>query len=157
MRGYLFFGILCCFLFVCIFNIECAARELSPLPPPTILLTIERLKLNVELASTPESRARGLMFRKVLPAERGILFVFPREEKLTFWMKNTGIPLSIIFINRNKEIVSVKSLTPYSEQPVDSSKPAIYAIELNRDECERYNIKPGMHVEGLGRVSLPLH
>lgn len=55
------------------------------------------------------------------------------------------------------EIVSVKLLIPYSEKPVSSLAPAIYAIELNRDECERYNIKPGMHVEGLERVSLPLH
>lgn len=145
MIRYIFLGIFCCFLSICITNRQCAAEQHLP----TTLLTIGKLKLNAEIAATPESRARGLMWRIALPADRGMLFVFSKESILTFWMKNTSLPLSIIFVSKDKKIVSIKPLTPYSEKPVSSSYPALYAIELNRTVCERSNIKPGMKVEGL--------
>lgn len=121
-----------------------------------VKITIGILRLTVEVANTPDSRAKGLMFRKSLPEHTGMVFVFPEETVLAFWMKNTTIPLSVIFVNKNGIIVSVKSLVPYSENPVSSSKLALYAIELNRGECERYNIKPGMRVDGLSSILVPL-
>lgn len=144
------------FIFSRIANRQCTAANVLQSPMPMISLSIGGLKLVIEVAATPESRARGLMFRKTLKANHGMLFVFPRENKLAFWMKNTGIPLSIIFVDKYSKVVSVKPLIPYSEKPVDSSKPAIYAIELNRTVCERNNIKPGMKVEGLTAITIPL-
>lgn len=116
---------------------------------PGAFLTIGKLKLTVEVADTPLFRARGLMFRKTLLPAHGMLFVFPEETRLTFWMKNTSIPLTIMFVNSKGYIIDIRDLVPFSEEPVASLLPAKYAIEVNRGLCNRYSIKSGMKVEGL--------
>lgn len=116
---------------------------------PETFLTIGKLKLTVEVADTPLFRARGLMFRKTLLPAHGMLFVFPKETRLTFWMKNTSIPLTIMFVNSKGYIIDIRDLVPFSEEPVASLLPAKYAIEVNRGLCNRYSIKSGMKVEGL--------
>ena len=89
----------------------------------------------VELAITPEERSNGLMFRESLDPKKGMLFVFEKEGKHTFWMKNTLISLDIIWINENKEIVFINENTPPCKaQPCPTIEPAEnakYVLEIN--------------------------
>ncbi|MCS6985699.1 MAG: DUF192 domain-containing protein [Leptospiraceae bacterium] len=100
-------------------------------------------RLKCELADTPEKRARGLMFRKTLEPDGCMLFVFPSEEILYFWMKNTYIPLSIAFANKEGVITTIKDMKPLEETPVSSEKPAKYALEMNYNWFFKHRIKTG--------------
>ncbi|MBI9098251.1 MAG: DUF192 domain-containing protein [Spirochaetaceae bacterium] len=88
--------------------------------------------IHVEIADTAESRALGLMHRKSLPRDRGMLFVFEEEKRLSFWMKNTLIPLSIAYISRNGEIKEIHKMYPLDERSVSSSRSVKYALEMNQ-------------------------
>lgn len=100
----------------------------------------------VELAVTPAERARGLMFRESLPKNRGMLFVFESEQPLSFWMQNTSIPLSVAYIDRNGIITDILDMEPFDLSSVTSSRPAQYALEVNRGEFQKKRIRPGNRV-----------
>ncbi|HEX9804266.1 MAG TPA: DUF192 domain-containing protein [Candidatus Dojkabacteria bacterium] len=101
--------------------------------------------LTVEVADTQDERRVGLMNRHFLDYDRGMLFVFPKEEVLEFWMRNTFIPLDIIFVDEDKEIVYIqKNTTPLQESPTYSSIfPSKYAIEVNSGWSDTNNIEVG--------------
>ena len=104
------------------------------------------IKLNVEIADDNKERQQGLMFREKLNENEGMLFVFDNEDYQTFWMKNTLIPLDIIFIDKNFQIVDIKNAAPCKTYPCDlykSSKPAKYVLELNANFTIRNSIKEG--------------
>jgi uncharacterized membrane protein (UPF0127 family) len=88
----------------------------------------------VEIAGTPAERAKGLMYRDQLDADKGMLFVFDKEGSYPFWMKNTQIPLDIIWINSSKEVVYVsRNSTPCANECplISPGKDASYVLELN--------------------------
>lgn len=86
----------------------------------------------VEVAVTAPERSRGLMFREEMAADHGMLFIFETEGDRYFWMKNTPLPLDIIYINAAGKIVSIAAdTTPFSEQTIPSGAPAKYVLELN--------------------------
>ncbi len=99
--------------------------------------------LTVELAITPLERQVGLMFREYLPENRGMLFVFESEDYLTFWMKNTSIPLSIAFINPEGIIVDIQNMEPFTTTPHVSKERAIYALEVNKGWFKKHGITVG--------------
>lgn len=101
----------------------------------------------VELAMTPAQRQQGLMFREILPLFSGMLFLFPEDQVLGFWMKNTMIPLSIAFIDAGGTIVSIQAMEPFSLEPVSSGVPVRYALEVNRGVFDRLGIRPGDRVD----------
>lgn len=105
------------------------------------------IPLTVEIADTDEERAQGLMYREKLEEGHGMLFVFENEASRGFWMKNTKIPLDIVFFDREKKVVSfVKNMKPCEADPCrtyDSEKPAMYALELKEGMVEKYGIKAG--------------
>lgn len=111
-----------------------------------ITLELGGVPFTLEVADTPESRARGLMFRKELPENRGMLFVFPRDERLSFWMKNTEIPLSLAYIAQDGEIREIFDLVPHSLRPMESTYAVRYALEVSRGTFERLGIKPGYRI-----------
>jgi uncharacterized membrane protein (UPF0127 family) len=113
----------------------------------TVKMTIGSRTYTLEVAETVEDRRKGLMFRESMPADHGMLFVFPEEEELSFWMRNTRIPLDIIFINSAGQVVRVAQMKPYDESSVPSGRPAIYAIELNQGEVEKNGVREGMTLE----------
>lgn len=101
-------------------------------------------KLDVEIADDEQSRETGLMFRDKMEQNQGMLFVFPKEDKQAFWMKNTILPLDIIFVNSKMEIVSIqKNAVPYSEKSLPSIKPALYVVEVNAGYSDKLGIKDG--------------
>ena len=115
-------------------------------------LTIEtregaRHVFSVELAVTPEQRAQGLMFRETLAEETGMLFVHERDGPLSMWMKNTLIPLDMLFIDRRGRIVRIaEQTTPLSERSISSGRPARAVLEVPGGTARRLGIKTGDRV-----------
>ena len=100
----------------------------------------------VEVADSAEEWQRGLMFRDSLPEGTGMLFVFPDEAPRSFWMKNTRMPLDIIFISANMTVVDVQTMEPCAADPCASYKsaaPAKYALEASKGFANRKGIKAG--------------
>jgi len=102
----------------------------------------------VEIAADDASREKGLMFRKFLPADRGMLFEFDKEQTLTFWMKNTPLSLDLVFIDGHGAVVNVKEdAEPMSETTIPSAGPSKAVLELNAGVAAAIGLKPGDHVE----------
>jgi len=101
----------------------------------------------VEIACTPETRERGLMFRKNLPRDQGMLFVYPSERYLSFWMKNTFIPLSAAFIRADGWICQIEKMQPLTLTRHLSKMPVKYVLEMNQGWFERNGVSVGDYVE----------
>jgi len=101
----------------------------------------------VEIADEPEERSRGLMDRKSLDSGKGMLFIFGQESKYYFWMKNTLVPLDIIWLNSNKEVIYIeKNVQPCQNDPCPTygpDKEAKYVLEINAGQSDRANIQIG--------------
>jgi hypothetical protein len=109
--------------------------------------------LTIELATTPAARACGLSLRDSLPANRGMLFVYAEPEILTFWMKNTRMPLSIAFIDEAGRVVGIQKMNPFPTTTVYASPvPALYALEVNQGWFEENGVGVGDVLE----FSLPI-
>ncbi|MDR0402159.1 MAG: DUF192 domain-containing protein [Treponema sp.] len=106
-----------------------------------------KVSIEAELARTARERQAGLMFRKELEDGKGMLFVFENDEVLSFWMKNTLIPLSIAFIRYDGTIVEIKDLYPRDLSPVHSSRSVRYALEAPRGWFDRAGVKAGDRIE----------
>ncbi len=117
---------------------------------PGVTLYTQRgpVRVLVEIANTPEARARGLMYRKELPSNAGMLFVFPEEDQLEFWMKNTPLSLDMIFIAANLEVVGiVERAQPFSTTPRGPGVPAKYVLEVNAGFAEKHGLRVGDRVQ----------
>lgn len=98
--------------------------------------------VRVELANTPKERAIGLMYRKELAPDHGMLFMFQKDISQPFWMKNTYISLDIIFIDNNMEIVAIhRDAKPLSEELIHSKKPYRYVLEVNAEFADKHGLK----------------
>jgi uncharacterized protein len=98
----------------------------------------------IELALTPAQQAQGLMFRREMAPDAGMLFVFPDSREQTFWMKNTYLPLDMIFIKPDGTILSIaERAVPLTETPVPSHGNARAVLEVNGGTAARLGIKPG--------------
>ena len=109
--------------------------------------------VNAEVADTPKQRASGLMGRVSLPADSGMLFVYPGQAPRSFWMKNTPIALSIAFMDTAGRIVHIADLQPLSEDPVLSIHPAMYALEMTQGWFQEHGVMVGQTVAGLPEAS----
>jgi uncharacterized membrane protein (UPF0127 family) len=98
----------------------------------------------VEIADDDAERTRGLMFRESLAPNAGMLFDFKREQHVSFWMKNTLIPLDMFFIKSDGRIVRIARRTvPHSEEGIASGEPVQAVLETNAGVADRHGIKPG--------------
>lgn len=103
--------------------------------------------LAVEIANNDELRRKGLMFRNKLGNNRGMIFVFPDSELRSFWMKNTYIPLDIAFISASGTIINILPMKPLDTVPrYNSTRPAMYALEVNQGWFQKNNIRVGDRV-----------
>lgn len=101
-------------------------------------------KIDIELAENDDERMQGLMYRRSMDDSKGMLFIFQREEPQSFWMKNTVIPLDIMYVNSKMEIVKIfKNTVPFSEKSLPSEKPATYVVEVAGGYSDKYGIKEG--------------
>ena len=112
-------------------------------------LRLAKKEIAVELAKSPQQQARGLMFRKSLPQDTGMLFIYNEEQRLSFWMKNTFIPLSIGFFDKNQTLVDVQEMEPVKSEvqsripTYQSLKPAKYALEMPPGWFKKNKIRLG--------------
>lgn len=130
-------------------------RELPVSAQAETKVTFEKRKiklagrvLTVEIADTSDKRAQGLMFRESLPKDHGMLFVFESEEEMAFWMKNTLIPLSIGYFDRNKKLINSMEMEPapateMNPKTYHSAKPAMYALEMTKGWFSRNKVGAG--------------
>jgi hypothetical protein len=115
------------------------------------------IPVKVEIAATPPTRQRGLMFRQSLPEEEGMLFLFPASEQLSFWMKNTYLPLDMIFIKSDMTVLGVvEGAIPLTEESRAVPGESQYVLEVNATFARRHGIGPGTQVrfEGTELVSV---
>lgn len=103
--------------------------------------------VKVEVAADDASRARGLMFRRSLDPDRGMIFVFPNSEEHVFWMRNTLIALDMIFLDDTRAVVGVvANATPQTDTPRTVGKPSRYVLEVGAGEAAAHAVGPGTRV-----------
>ena len=118
---------------------------------PTTTLNAGLYLIKAEVATTEAQREQGLMFRDKMGANEGMVFAFGAPAGVCMWMKNTLIPLSVAFMDETGKIINIEEM---KEQTLDShcaTKPATYALEMNKGWFKQKNIKPGTVLEGLPR------
>jgi uncharacterized membrane protein (UPF0127 family) len=121
--------------------------------PQVSIMTQEgrEIAFQVEVADTPAKREMGLQYRRDLAEGRGMIFLFPREEQLSFWMKNTPIALDMIFISAERKIVGiVENTVPFSLDSRSVSGRSQYVLEINGGLSRRYGLRPGDSVRFQG-------
>ena len=126
--------------------------SLSVAELPEITLNIKNHKITAEVASTDTTRSTGLMHRRMLPENRGMLFVFSESAIHAMWMMNTYIPLSVAFIDANGTIINIADMQPQTQTAHPAARPAKYALEMNQAWFAKRSIKPGDKIEGLEKA-----
>ena len=125
-----------------------AARAEGGLEPLEITTASGQHTFQVEIANNEASREKGLMFRRFMPADRGMLFEFEKNEPVSFWMKNTYIPLDMVFIARDGVVTHIAAnAEPLSEAIVPSGGPCVAVLELNGGVAARIGLAPGDKVK----------
>lgn len=116
--------------------------------PGRIRVEIKGAVLWAELADRPASREQGLMFRRNLPEDEGMLFVFEYPQMQSFWMRNTYLPLDIAFLSEQRVIINILTMKPLDEGPrYRSLAPALYVIETNAGWFQKNGVQPGDRAE----------
>ena len=132
-------------LVACLGSGHVSAQNLEKL---TLVTASGRHDFQVEVMRTPDERAKGLMFRRFMPADRGMLFDFQRVEPVAMWMQNTYIPLDMIFIRADGSVARIAERTePLSTRTIPSGEPVLSVLELNGGIAEKIGLKPGDKVE----------
>jgi uncharacterized membrane protein (UPF0127 family) len=121
-------------------------------PLPEMGLTVNGHKLTAEVAHTDPARAQGLMYRRMLPENRGMLFVFPTAAQHAMWMMNTYVPLSVAFIDEGGVIINIEDMKPHTQDAHPAARPARYALEMNQGWFSKRGIKAGAKIEGIERA-----
>jgi uncharacterized membrane protein (UPF0127 family) len=124
------------------------AQDGQPQRLPTTTLGAGMYNIKVEVAQTQQEHATGLMWRTTMPANEGMLFIFPRAGQQCFWMKNTLLPLSIAFIDDSGRIVNLDEMQPKTENPHCSTQPVRFVLEMNKGWFKKHGFKPGDQIKG---------
>lgn len=129
----------------------------SQIPPPQVLPAVTLIanghNISAEVADSPDKREVGLMNRFSLRPDSGMLFVFQKAEPLSFWMKNTYIPLSIAFMDSSGRILNIENMAPQTETPHWSNGAALYALEMRKGWFVDNGVAVGDHIEGVDRAA----
>jgi uncharacterized membrane protein (UPF0127 family) len=133
-------------------SLSLAAASTALAQMPTMQLSAGMYLIHAEVANTFDTRATGLMFRKALGANEGMLFVFPDAEVHCMWMKNTLLPLSVAFIDAGGTIVSISEMLPQTETTHCAAAPAKYALEMSRGWFVAKGLKAGTRIRGLEKA-----
>ncbi len=119
---------------------------------PVVQLKAGMHLIRAEMAADFATRGRGLMHRKSLAPNAGMLFIFDAPAIHCMWMKNTYIPLSVAFVDDEGEIINIADMQPHSEQSHCAARPALYALEMDRGWFAARGIKPGSRLGGIPGV-----
>jgi len=130
-------------LFLLLFAINCRPKSRVFRTQDLKVIYLKDKKLYVLTANNPTEWQQGLKYYTSLPDSVGMLFIFPEETPLSFWMKDTPMDLSIAYIDKKGVIFEIHDLKAFDETPVESKSPGQFALEVNRGWFERNNIKIG--------------
>lgn len=119
---------------------------------PVVQLSAGMHLIRAEVAADFATRGRGLMYRKSLGANAGMLFIFDAPGIHCMWMKNTYIPLSVAFLDAQGAIVNIADMQPHSEQSHCAARPAVYALEMAQGWFAQRGVKAGMKLGGLEKL-----
>lgn len=122
---------------------------------PVLELTAGFHRIEAEVAAQDKDRQVGLMNRRSMPTQRGMLFVFAQPNTHCMWMRNTYIPLSVAFLDDEGKVINIEDMTPQSEDNHCARRPARYALEMNRGWFAQRGIAPGSRLRGLERAPQP--
>jgi uncharacterized protein len=141
-----------CLLAVLMGSVVSTTAALAQTGPQAKLKTIELTAgmhvIHTELAITPEEQATGMMFRRGMGSNDGMLFVYADSGKRCFWMRNTLVPLTIAFIATDGTVVNFADMAPLDEQSHCSEKPVQYALEVPQGWFAKRGFKPGLKLRG---------
>jgi len=115
---------------------------------PRVKLAAGMYVIDAQVASTPEQRETGLMFRQEMPQHEGMLFVFEYPSQQCFWMKNTLLPLSVAFVSDDGTIANIEEMKPQTLDAHCSTKPVRYVLEMNKGWFSKKGIKAGAKLQG---------
>lgn len=135
------------FLFAVLMASLVQAREL-----PVMELTAGFHRIEAEVVANNPDRMQGLMHRKAMPQQHGMLFVFPVSAQHCMWMKNTLLPLSVAFLDDAGRIINIAEMQPQTENNHCAAKPARFALEMNAGWFARRGLKPGDAIGGIDRA-----
>src|SRR3954469_22174897 len=135
----------------------CLLLLLAALPafaqgPSVIQLSAGMHLIHAEVAADMSTRSRGLMFRKALAPNAGMVFVFDEAQQHCMWMKNTYVPLSVAFLDEQGTIINIEDMAPETEDTHCAKKPARYALEMDRGWFASRGIKPGIKLGGMEKL-----
>jgi uncharacterized membrane protein (UPF0127 family) len=122
---------------------------------PVLELSAGMHRIEAEVVNTQETRMLGLMKRRAMPAQRGMLFVFEADARHCMWMKNTLIPLSVAFLDERGQILNVEEMRPETEDNHCAAKPARFALEMNTGWFRQRGLGPGAAIAGIDRAPPP--
>lgn len=119
---------------------------------PMLELSAGMHRIEAEVAATGTSRTSGLMQRRIMAPQRGMLFVFPETAKHCMWMRNTFLPLSVAFLDGKGRIINIEDMQPQSEDNHCSMQPARYALEMNLGWFKSRGLGPGFAITGIDKA-----
>ena len=122
---------------------------------PVMELSTGMYRIEAEVAANDQHRQVGLMNRTAMPQQRGMLFVFAKENTHCMWMRNTLIPLSVAFIDADGVIINIENMQPQTEDNHCAKVPARYALEMNHGWFAQRGIKPGTRLQGIDKAPRP--
>lgn len=136
------------FVAVAAFGAIAGAR--AELPVAELGLGMHRIE--AEVAHTFQTRQIGLMNRKSMPPQRGMVFVFPEDATHCMWMRNTYLPLSVAFVDAKGRVINVEDMQPQTDDNHCAAAPARYALEMNLGWFRDRGVKPGDAIRGIDRL-----
>ncbi|MDO9597068.1 MAG: DUF192 domain-containing protein [Azoarcus sp.] len=122
---------------------------------PVAELGAGMFRIEAEVAHTDQHRQLGLMNRKEMPVQRGMVFVFPQHARHCMWMRNTFLPLSVAFLDEQGRILNIEDMQPQTEQSHCAAAPARFALEMNQGWFRERGLKPGDAIRGIERLPAP--
>jgi len=122
---------------------------------PLMELSAGMHRIEAEVAANQQNRMVGLMNRKAMAPQRGMLFVFLQQNTHCMWMRNTLIPLSVAFLDEEGAIINIENMQPQTEDNHCAKVPARYALEMNLGWFDQRGIKPGAKLKGIDKAPRP--
>ena len=142
-------------IFAGLFGMVASFGAMAQSAMPVMELTAGMHRIEAEVAATDPNRQLGLMNRKTMPQQHGMLFVFNHENTHCMWMRNTLLPLSVAFVDANGVIINIEDMKPQTEDNHCAKQPARYALEMNLGWFAQRGIKPGTRLGSIEKAPRP--